>query len=58
MNAASPSVEPHSHVFDEGNPLARRNTLLAVLLTAVMMVAEIAGGWVFNSMALLPMAGT
>lgn len=43
----------HSHVFDEGNPLAERNTLWAVVLTAVMMVAEIAGGWIFNSMALL-----
>lgn len=43
----------HSHVFDEGNPLAERNTLLAAALTAVMMVAEIAGGWWFNSMALL-----
>ena len=43
----------HTHVFDEGNPLAERNTLWAVVLTAVMMVAEIAGGWMFNSMALL-----
>jgi cation diffusion facilitator family transporter len=43
----------HSHVFDEGNPLAEKNTRLAVMLTAVMMVAEIAGGWLFNSMALL-----
>jgi cation diffusion facilitator family transporter len=43
----------HSHVFDEGNPLAERNTRLVVGLTAVMMVAEIAGGWLFNSMALL-----
>lgn len=43
----------HSHVFDEGNPLAERNTRLAVLLTAVTMVAEIAGGYLFNSMALL-----
>lgn len=43
----------HSHVFDEGNPLAERNTLWATLLTAIMMVAEIAGGWMFNSMALL-----
>jgi cation diffusion facilitator family transporter len=43
----------HSHVFDEGNPLAERNTLWAVILTAVMMVAEISGGWLFNSMALL-----
>ena len=43
----------HSHVFDEGNPLAERNTLWAVVLTAIMMLAEIAGGWMFNSMALL-----
>lgn len=43
----------HSHVFDEGNPLAERNTLWAVVLTAAMMVAEIAGGWMYNSMALL-----
>ena len=43
----------HSHVFDQGNPLAERNTLLAVILTAIMMVAEICGGWLFNSMALL-----
>jgi cation diffusion facilitator family transporter len=43
----------HSHVFDEGNPLAERNTRWAVILTAVMMVAEISGGWIYNSMALL-----
>lgn len=43
----------HSHVFDEGNPLAERNTKWAVLLTTVMMVAEITGGWYYNSMALL-----
>lgn len=47
------SEQFHSHVFDEGNPLAERNTRLAVLLTAAMMVAEIVGGWFFNSMALL-----
>lgn len=43
----------HSHVFDEGNPLAEKRTKLAVWLTLVMMVAEIIGGYVFNSMALL-----
>lgn len=46
-------AEAHSHIFDEGNPLAERNTRLAVLLTAAMMVAEIVGGYLFNSMALL-----
>ena len=49
----SPVNGGHSHVFDEGNPLAERNTRLAVMLTATMMVAEIVGGWLFNSMALL-----
>lgn len=43
----------HTHVFDEGNPLAERNTRWVVVLTATMMVIEIIGGWVFNSMALL-----
>lgn len=54
MNS-SPSLEAlrHSHRFDEGNPLAERNTRWAVALTSVMMVAEISGGWVYNSMALL-----
>lgn len=43
----------HSHVFDEGNPLAERNTRWAVGLTAFMMMVEIVGGWIYNSMALL-----
>jgi cation diffusion facilitator family transporter len=43
----------HSHRFDEGNPLAEKNTLRVAILTAVMMVIEIAGGWYYNSMALL-----
>lgn len=43
----------HSHIFNEGNPLAERNTKWAVVLTALMMVVEISGGWHFNSMALL-----
>jgi len=52
---SSTSVENwhHSHVFNEGNPLAERNTRWAVALTALMMVAEIGGGWLYNSMALL-----
>ncbi|MBO9662906.1 CDF family Co(II)/Ni(II) efflux transporter DmeF [Dokdonella sp.] len=43
----------HTHRFDTGNPLAERNTRRAMTLTAVMMVVEIAGGWWFNSMAVL-----
>lgn len=39
--------------FDAGNPLAEHKTRIAALLTAIMMVAEITGGWYFNSMALL-----
>ncbi|NSL56980.1 CDF family Co(II)/Ni(II) efflux transporter DmeF [Uliginosibacterium aquaticum] len=39
--------------FDAGNPLAERKTRWAVILTVLMMVAEIFGGWYFNSMALL-----
>lgn len=50
---SSVTAQAHTHVFDEGNPLAERNTRWAVVITAVMMVAEIVGGWVYNSMALL-----
>lgn len=43
----------HSHQFDEGNPAAERKTRFAVILTVVMMVAEIIGGYYYGSMALL-----
>lgn len=49
----SASHTNHTHNFDEGNPLAEKNTKIAVALTAFMMVAEIFGGWIYNSMALL-----
>ena len=39
--------------FNQGNPLAEKNTRWAIVLTFVTMIAEIAGGWIFNSMALL-----
>jgi cation diffusion facilitator family transporter len=39
--------------FDSGNPLAERGIRRALWLTAIMMVIEIAGGWWFNSMAVL-----
>lgn len=43
----------HSHVFDRGNAAGERGTRLVLLLTAAAMVAEIAAGWWFGSMALL-----
>ncbi len=43
----------HSHAFNEENPLAQKNTARAAVLTAVMMVVEIIGGYTLNSMALL-----
>jgi cation diffusion facilitator family transporter len=43
----------HDHRFHAGNARSERNTWLVVALTAVMMVAEIVGGWLFRSMALL-----
>lgn len=43
----------HSHLFNEGNPLAEKKTKVAVLLTFITMIVEIIGGYIFNSMALL-----
>ena len=53
QSSASADRWCHSHILNEGNPLAERNTRWAILLTAVTMVAEIVGGWIYNSMALL-----
>lgn len=44
----------HDHVFDQDQKRAgEKRTLLIVLLTAVMMVVEIAAGLIYGSMALL-----
>ena len=56
MTANSRRLAPccqHPQAFGGGNPLAERNTLRVVVLTAVMMVIEIVCGVWFNSMALL-----
>ncbi|RGE43326.1 cation transporter [Comamonas testosteroni] len=54
LSSSQPShPRQHSHIFDEGNPLGEKNAKLAMLLTLVMMVAEISAGYYFNSMALL-----
>ncbi len=44
---------PKTYSFNISNPLAEKKIKWAVILTALMMVAEIAGGYVYNSMALL-----
>ncbi len=43
----------HEHAFDAGNRAGERRTWIVVAITAVTMVAEIAGGWITGSMALL-----
>ncbi|MFA6195013.1 MAG: CDF family Co(II)/Ni(II) efflux transporter DmeF [Sulfurimonas sp.] len=43
----------HSHHFDSSNPIAKKNTLYAMIFTFMMMVVEIIGGLYYNSMALL-----
>ena len=43
----------HTSRFNPANPLAEKGTLWAVIITSVMMVAEIVSGMLFNSMALL-----
>ncbi|MDH0383195.1 CDF family Co(II)/Ni(II) efflux transporter DmeF [Comamonas aquatica] len=53
LTPSPPSPRTHSHRFDTGNPLAEKNTTLAVWLTLTMMVLEIGGGYYFHSMALL-----
>ena len=47
------SAWQHTHRFDAGNVAGERGTRAVMWITAVMMVAEIAAGWLTNSMALL-----
>jgi cation diffusion facilitator family transporter len=51
----APDIAPftHSHQFNRVDTKAERNTRRVVYITAAMMVVEIAGGYVLNSMALL-----
>jgi cation diffusion facilitator family transporter len=48
-----PNKTCHHPIHARSNPLAEKNTARALVLTAVMMVLEIIGGWYYNSMALL-----
>ncbi|MCB9096083.1 MAG: CDF family Co(II)/Ni(II) efflux transporter DmeF [Arcobacter sp.] len=43
----------NSNHFDTSNPVAKRNTLYATIFTFVTMIVEIAGGYYYNSMALM-----
>jgi len=52
-NVNSSPKNEHDHLFNEGNPVAEQKTALALGLTVIMMIAEISGGYLFNSMALL-----
>lgn len=53
MNAADPARWRHSHSYSADSTLAERRTRLVIVLTASMMIAEIAAGSWFGSMALL-----
>src|SRR6218665_3149315 len=43
----------HEHRYDAGNAAGERGTRIVMWLTALTMVAEIAAGWVYHSVALL-----
>ena len=48
------SATQHTHVFGQNQPTAgERRTLIVVVITAIMMVVEIAAGSIYGSMALL-----
>ena len=48
-----PRQDPHWRRQPSIRDLAQKKILIATILTGVMMVFEIFGGWFFNSMALL-----
>lgn len=52
MNSLEMTSPAHDHVFDTGNQAGERGTRIVMVITALMMGAEILAGWRFNSMAL------
>ena len=54
MSAATPRPRRHSHVFlGSGHERNKRRTWMVIWLCAAMMLAEIAGGLLFGSIALV-----
>lgn len=53
MHSANRSRWQHSHDFASDSSVAEKRTRIVIAITAVMMIIEIIGGSVFNSMALL-----
>ncbi len=55
MNTHTHDLSPwqHSHVFDSGNRRGEARTRAVLAVTLITMVAEIVGGWLTGSMALL-----
>ena len=53
MHHTDSSRSRHSHNFAVDTSVAERRTRIVILITATMMVIEIAAGMAFNSMALL-----
>src|SRR6202521_6018711 len=53
MHRANRSRFQHSHDFALDSSVAERRTRIVIVITAAMMVLEIAAGVAFNSMALL-----
>lgn len=54
---AHPHPHTHQHLHGAGEPAQQRRLQIALVLTALFMVAEVVGGWVSNSLALLADAG-
>jgi cation diffusion facilitator family transporter len=53
MKSSQNVLCPHVYTTPETQKGSERKTLAVVILTAVMMIAEIGGGWLTGSMALL-----
>jgi cation diffusion facilitator family transporter len=54
VNSKLPTSQPHSHVFlAPGHDASERRTWMVIWLCGVMMILEIVGGLLFNSIALI-----
>jgi Co/Zn/Cd efflux system component len=49
LSPANKTTRPKTYSFNISNPLAEKKVKWAVILTAIMMVVEITGGYIYNS---------
>ncbi len=52
MHTTKIDIWQHDHLFNENKTGAEKKTFIIIIITVIVMIIEIAAGWIFKSMAL------